>query len=252
MDVVIVTIGGEFSMEVGFMEPVLEIKQKIECILGVPVANQTLSIYGFELMDGLDIEDYPIISEGSRIYLFIKPMENKIRISVKISILKIIELEVDSTAETVRSLKEKIHIINGAPIKRLTLLFSGKELKEDNRCLCDYGVVDQSEVTVIQKNAMSCNSPTGRIEYPTKMLRFMLQTSSCLLNSAIIPLQMRESAIVAELRQVLLDQKLLPQDDYFFIHRQRIMQDDRSLRWHGVENDDFLYVFKGTVSREIN
>lgn len=57
------------------------------------------------------------------------------------------------------------------------------------------------------------------------------------------------SSNVNELRELLLSGKILPLDDYLFIHKQRIMRDCSSLRWHGVEAGDFLYVFKGTVTR---
>ena len=77
----------------------------------------------------------------------------------------------------------------------------------------------------------------------------MVQTSSSLLNSAKIPLQIGDSNTVSDLRQLLLSGKILPLDDYLFIHRQRIMRNGFSLRWHGVEDGDIIYVFKGTVTR---
>ncbi|KAM1078285.1 hypothetical protein FF1_025431 [Malus domestica] len=60
-------------------------------------------------------------------------------------------------------------------------------------------------------------------------------------------LEVEDVSTVNELRQLLLSRKILPTDDYLFIHNQRIMRDNCSLRWHGVGDGDFLYVFKGTV-----
>lgn len=250
MRVVVVTRTLEFIMEVGLQEPVLEIKMKIEQFLGVPVASQTLSVSGWELMDGLDMEDYPIVTEGTKIDLTFKSMIilpplnhcSKIQILVKFSSRQF-NIEVDTT-ETVRSLKEKIHIIDGTPIKRMSLFYCGIELQEDFRNLTEYGIHEFSEIIVFLKAINRL-----RDEPPSKRLSLVVQTSSSLLNAASIPVELKDSCTVNDLRQLLLSKKILPIDDYLFIHKQRIMRDNCSLRWHGVENGDPLYVFKGTISR---
>ncbi|KAJ7981314.1 Polyubiquitin-like protein [Quillaja saponaria] len=245
---IIVTKGCEFFIEVGNQELVVEIKRKIEQMLGVPVDSQTLSVCGWELMDGLDMEDYPIVTEGTKIDLTIKSKaippnySNKIQIIVKFSARKI-NIGVDRT-DTVRSLKEKIHIIDGTPIKRMSLFFSGRELEEEFRNLSEYGIHEFSEIVVFLKTMNRL-----RDEPPSRKLSLVVQTSSSLLNAATIPLEMRDTSTVNDLRQLLLSRKILPVDDYLFIHKQRIMHENCSLRWHGVENGDSLYVFKGTVSR---
>ncbi|XP_043688921.1 ubiquitin domain-containing protein 7SL RNA1 [Telopea speciosissima] len=245
MRVMIATSEGEFLIEVDHKETILEVKQKIEQLLGVPAAFQTLSVYGLELIDGLDMEDYPIVFEGTKIDLTISPpteSDTMIQITVKTSSKKI-HMMVDKT-ETVRSLKEKIHIIDGIPIKRLMLYFSGIEMGDEYRSLSEYNICDQSEIIGFLKTT---NRSTT--EPASKRLSVLVQTSSCLLNSASIPLEMKDTTTINELRKILLDGKVLPADDYFFIHKQRIMRDSFNLRWHGVENGDSLYVFKGTVSR---
>ncbi|KAH1222470.1 Polyubiquitin [Glycine max] len=149
------------------------------------------------------------------------------------------DIEVDRT-DTVRSLKEKIHIIDSTLIKRMTLYFSGRELDEDFRILSEYGIRGFSEIAPLNRS---------REEPPTRKLSLVVQTSSSLLNAATIPLEMRDASTVGDLKQLLISRKILPVDDYLFIHKQRIMRDSCSLRWHGIENGDCLYVFKGTVSR---
>uniref|UniRef100_K7LVX7 Ubiquitin-like domain-containing protein n=1 Tax=Glycine max TaxID=3847 RepID=K7LVX7_SOYBN len=194
-------------------------------IHGIPVPSQILTVSGWELLDGLGMEDYPIVTEGTKVDLTIKPVEphpNKMQITEKFSARKF-DIEVDRT-DTVRSLKEKIHIIDSTLIKRMTLYFSGRELDEDFRILSEE-------------------------EPPTRKLSLVVQTSSSLLNAATIPLEMRDASTVGDLKQLLISRKILPVDDYLFIHKQRIMRDSCSLRWHGIENGDCLYVFKGTVSR---
>ncbi|XP_059664473.1 uncharacterized protein LOC132310307 [Cornus florida] len=249
MKIIIVTQACEYSIDVALQESILEIKQKIQHFSSVPVASQILSVSGWELVDGLDLEDYPIVTEGTKVDLTVKCMmrpsfehHSKIQIVVKFSARKH-NIEVDRT-DTVRSLKEKIYIIDGTPIKRMTLYFSGIEMEEEYRNLSEYGICEFSEIIVFLKTMSRLVA-----EPPSKRLSVVVQTSSSLLNAASIPLEMRDSNTVNELRQLMLSRKILPMDDYIFIHKQRIMRDNCSLRWHGVENGDFLYVFKGTVSR---
>ena len=201
-------------------------------------------------MDGLDMEDFPFISEGTGIDLITKPIEQhplanssgKIQIIIKFSARQI-SIEVDRT-ETVGSLKEKIHRTEGTPIKRMVLYFSGIEM-EDFRNLIEYGIREFSEIIVFLKAVNRT-----RDQPYVRRLSVVVQTSSSLLNSACIPLELRDIDTVHELRQLLLTRNILPMDDYLFIHKQRIMRDNCSLRWHGVEDGDSLYVFKGTVSRD--
>lgn len=245
MRVAIVTRTNQFFIEVGTQETVAAIKRKIEQILGIPVPSQILTVSGWELLDGLDMEDYPIVTEGTKVDLTIKPVEphpNKMQITEKFSARKF-DIEVDRT-DTVRSLKEKIHIIDSTLIKRMTLYFSGRELDEDFRILSEYGIREFSEIVVFLKPLNR-----SREEPPTRKLSLVVQTSSSLLNAATIPLEMRDASTVGDLKQLLISRKILPVDDYLFIHKQRIMRDSCSLRWHGIENGDCLYVFKGTVSR---
>ncbi|XP_022007135.1 uncharacterized protein LOC110906245 isoform X2 [Helianthus annuus] len=171
------------TIEVGTQETILEIKRKIEHCLGVPISSQTLSVCDWELLDGLDLDDYPIVTEGV-------------------------------------------------------------EMDDDFRKLSDYGVGDFSEIIVFLKTMSRLVA-----EPPSRKLGFVVQTSSALLGSTCLPVEMKDSSTVTELRELLLGRKLLPHDDYIFIHKQRIMRENCSLRWHGVENGDSLYIFKGTVSR---
>lgn len=254
MKVTIVMGGYEFGMEVGPQEPILEMKRRIQNLLGVPMASQSLSIFGWELIDGLDMEDYPIISDGTKIDLSIQsnhpfhqqqqqqqPSNTKFQITVKFSARKI-NMEVDPT-DTVRSLKEKIHIIDGTPIKRMALFFSGNELEEEHQSLSHYGLREFSQVIVYLKTMSRAMA-----DPPSRKISFLVQTSSSLLNAATIPLEISDLSTVNDLIQSLITRKILPQDDYIFIHKQRIMRESCSLRWHGVENGECLYVFKGTVS----
>ncbi|XP_047310031.1 uncharacterized protein LOC124913664 [Impatiens glandulifera] len=258
--IIVMTKTFEFTVEVASQEEtIVQLKQKIHQLVGISPPFQTLTIYGWELMDGLDFEDYPIISDNTKIDLSIKhhkhqhvvtlPREletitrGKMTIIIKFSSRKI-NIDIDNT-ETVRSLKEKIHIIDGTPIKRMSLFFSGRELEEDFRGLSEYGIHESSEIVVFLKTMSRL-----MVDPPSRGVNVVVQTSSSLLEApARFTLEMKDTSTVSELRHVVLMRKILPMDEYIFIHKQRIMRESCSLRWHGVEDGDCLYVFKGTVSR---
>ncbi|CAL1406949.1 unnamed protein product [Linum trigynum] len=265
--VTIVACSHEFPIEISDREPVLEIKRKMEQLLGVPAPAQTLSIFGWELIDGLDMEDYPIVTNGTRIDLTVKPMlpchhhplaaSKKIPITVKLPSRHVTTVEVD-TSDTVKSLKEKIHVV-AAPsggATRMSLFYSGVELEDDFRNLSEYGVHEFAEIVVFVKPMGRPKGGGGGVGREAsggpgdRALRLVVQTASCLLNGASIPVELEDSRTVSDLRELLLRSKSgLPRDDYIFIHRQRIMRENCSLRWHGVQNGEVIYVFKGTVSR---
>lgn len=244
MKVTIAIMDHEFSLEISKQDSVLHIKHKIQQILGASVQSQTLSVLDWELIDGLDMEDYPIITEGTKINLILKSFEfDYSKIYDKFPLIiqhssRNIKINVDVT-DTVRILKEKIHIIDGMPLKKMVLYFCGKELDDEFRSLTEYGVKEFSEITVNTKS-----------DHLYKRLSVVVQTSSALLNSARFVLDVRDSSGISELKQILLFREILPFDDYIFIHKQRIMLDKLSLKCHGVENGDFIYVFKGSISND--
>ncbi|RAL42876.1 hypothetical protein DM860_009383 [Cuscuta australis] len=254
MRVIIVVVGGyELGMEIEHQEPILQMKQRIQNHLGLPMASQTLSVLGWELIDGLDVEDYPFISHGTKIDLTVKitlppPQprgENtKIHLTVK-STARRMGIEADTKTDTVRTLKEKIHIMDGTPIKRMALIFSGKELDDEHRILGECGIVAPFSEVVVSVKAMSSSSRCATAA--SRRVRFAVQTSSALLDAATIPVEMSDLSTVKEVMEMLLGRSLLPADDYIFIHKQRIMREQCTLRWHGVESGECLYVFKGTV-----
>ncbi|KFK31130.1 hypothetical protein AALP_AA6G071800 [Arabis alpina] len=234
-------------MEIGEQESVLEIKKRLGQFLEIPTSSLTLFVSCWELLDGLDIDDYPIISHGTRIDLtitptFFNPTVKKIHVTVKFP-SKQFTIEVDKT-ETVSSLKDKIHIVENTPIKRMQLYFSGIELADDFRNLNEYGITEFSEIVVFLKSINRAKDVA-----PVRKLCFLVQTSLSLFGGARIPVEFKDSCTISEMREGLQANKTLPIDEYIFVHKQRIMRENCSLRWHGVENGDTLFVFKGSISR---
>ncbi|KAL6217673.1 hypothetical protein ACLB2K_010890 [Fragaria x ananassa] len=68
-----------------------------------------------------------------------------------------------------------------------------------------------------------------------------------------IPVEVNASDNVGELRKELqkLHQRLhfhLPQESYFFIYKQNVMDDDKSFRWHHVGQGDTIEIFNGSIT----
>ncbi|KAK8664852.1 hypothetical protein V6N13_084625 [Hibiscus sabdariffa] len=69
-----------------------------------------------------------------------------------------------------------------------------------------------------------------------------------------IAVEMNATDNVGELRKELerLQKRILlplPPEGYFFIHKQSVMEDDRSFRWHNVRQGDTIEIFNGFVTR---
>lgn len=129
--------GRSFSIEVGFFDTVLEIKEKVQKYQGIPVARQTLVFKGRVLQDEQDIE-YCELLQDSHVQLLVAPEPDKTQVKPQIHVeqpspvasnkiqLKInipssktcVPLEIDVN-DTILRLKEKIHEMENVPINRL-------------------------------------------------------------------------------------------------------------------------------------
>ncbi|XP_037496518.1 ubiquitin-like protein-NEDD8-like protein RUB3 [Jatropha curcas] len=258
--------GRPFSIEVGFFDTVLEIKEKIQKYQGIPVNKQTLIFNGQVLQDDRDVEHCEIL-QNSHIQLLIAPDNDKpqikveesspskkIQLSIKIPSSKLhVPLEMDLN-DTVLRLKEKIQEMESVPIHRLILQSNGGEL-QDNRSLHECELMENSEINVNIRPSPTCSGTgsTGAAATTTgtkNKLKLMVLTKC---GTKKIPVEMNASDNVGELRKELqkLHQKLqfhLPQEGYFFIYKQNVMDEDQSFRWHHVCQGDTIEIFNGSVT----
>ncbi|XP_047958806.1 ubiquitin domain-containing protein 7SL RNA1-like [Salvia hispanica] len=223
-----------FSLEVGYFDTVLEIKEKIQKEHGFPAPLQTLVFNGAILRDDLNVHHSDIL-DRSRIHLLLPPDHppSKLRLLLKLpSSPKLVALDADAK-DTVRRLKEKItelELLN-APVSRIVV---GNELP-DHKTLgeCDLG--NNSEVAVGLRPGMGPGGAGG-------LLRVVAQYGAEKVGVEVGP-----GENVGELRKKL--QKMnLPKEGYFFIFKQNVMDDDRSFRWHHVGPGDTIEIFSGSVS----
>ncbi|GAV73665.1 ubiquitin domain-containing protein [Cephalotus follicularis] len=251
--------GRPFSIEVGFFDTVLEIKEKIQKYQNIPIPRQTLVFNGQVLHDDRDVE-YCEILHNSHIQLIIDPEPDKLKIkteqyspSKKINLhirmplrKTLVPLEMDVN-ETVLRLKEKIHNeIETIPVNRLVVVESSGAELQDYRCLRDCELMENGEIDVNIKPSPSASGAAGS----NKKLKLMV-LPQC--GTKKIPVEVNASDNVGELRRELhkLHQIMhfhLPQEGYFFIYRQNVMDDDRSFRWHHVAQGDTIEIFNGSVT----
>ncbi|KAF3779210.1 Polyubiquitin-B [Nymphaea thermarum] len=217
------------TIEIGFFDTVEEMKERVERKHGFPIARQTLVYNGKVLKDEHDAEHYEIY-EGCLIRVLLEPERRKVQVVVKRPTRQY-PLEVD-VSDTVGLLKEKIQEYEGVQPGRLLASHSGVEM-EDNRCLAEYGVSDQSEISVVLKP-----------NTPTKMMRVLVETSK---GGVKIPVDVNPSSTVHDLKMKLEDKGIAP-NEHFFVYNHDVMYDNRTLRWHRVQDGDTLSVFKGSVS----
>ncbi|EEF43922.1 ubiquitin domain-containing protein 7SL RNA1 [Ricinus communis] len=257
--------GRQFSIELGYFDTVLEIKEKIQKYQDIPINKQTLVFNGQVLQDERDIE-YCEILHNSHIQLLIapdndetkpqikteesSPPSKKIQLSIKIPSSKLhVPIEMDVN-DTILRLKEKIHEIESVPVSRLVLQSSNGELL-DNRSLRESELLDNSEISVnIRPSPTGLGTGSGGPTAGTKKLKLMVLTKC---GTQKIPVEVNASDNVGELRKELqkLHQRLhfhLPQEGYFFIYKQNVMDDDRSFRWHHVCQGDTIEIFNGSVT----
>ncbi|CAL9771701.1 unnamed protein product [Musa acuminata subsp. burmannicoides] len=249
MDVVFETSTGRyFTIEIGFFDTVLEIKEKVQKYQGYPVPTQKLLFQGQELADDRDTEHYNIL-QNSRIHLALaadaadgklpESGDGHARITVAVSTptsRRQLTLEADA-ADTVARLKERVRDLSGVPPNRFVLFHGGVEL-QDHRRLADYVVADHSRMNLVMRPSLGA-----------KKLRLMLLPKH---GAKTIPVEVNASDNVSELRKEV--QRLhgvlnfdLPPEGYFFIYKQNAMEEDKSFRWHDVRSGDTIEIFHASV-----
>ncbi|KAJ8470380.1 hypothetical protein OPV22_024723 [Ensete ventricosum] len=264
MDVFFETSNGKhFSIEIGFFDTVLEIKEKVQKYEGFPVSTQKLVFNGQELEDDRDTEYYDIL-QNSRIHLALADQDSapppppppakldahpRVNVVVNATVSKRqLTLDADAT-DAVGQLKARIQDLEGIPASRFVLFHGGAEL-QDHQTLADCGVADDPEVSLVVRPFPPSPPSSSAPLQGSKKLRLMV-LPKC--GTKKVPVDVNASDNVSELRKEL--QRLygvfnfhLPTDGYFFIYKQNVMDEDKSFRWHDVKQGDTIEIFNGSVT----
>lgn len=253
MDLEFVTSGGgSFKIEVGYFDTVLEIKEKIQKYKGIPISTQTLIFNGAFLRDDLNVH-FSDILDHSRLHLNLSSDASppKIRLLLRLPTSKLLAVDADAR-DTIHRLKERIHEIEGTPAARLSIHASGNELP-DHRTVLDCELSENSDLTVgfrpppPSMNAAAAARPAPANLTPGLVKLRVVAQYGC----ERIPVEVCAAENVGELRKKLQKMKsnlLLPKEGFFFIHKQNVMDDDRTFRWHRVTHGDTIEIFSGSIS----
>ncbi|KAF3643536.1 putative polyubiquitin-like [Capsicum annuum] len=271
------TKGRPFAIEVGYFDTILEIKDKIRRDQGIPIPKQTLIFKGNVLDDHLNVH-YSDILDRSHIQLIVESEPDKtnavkteqpsssvtkkiiqLLLRMPASKLGVMALEADVT-DSIWRVKERIHDMDGVHVSKLAMHANGIELI-DHHSLQHYGISNNSEIDVsIKPSTITTPAPAPATTTTTsppvsssvnngngsKKLRIMILTK-CGTNK--IPIEVNPLENVGQLKKELQKLELeLPQEGYFFIYKQNVMDDDRSFRWHHVCQGDTIEIFNGSVT----
>nr|GMC98948.1 ubiquitin-like protein-NEDD8-like protein RUB3 [Ipomoea batatas] len=203
--------GTQFTIEIGYFDTVQEIKEKVQKYQGIPASTQTLVFNGNVLQDDLNVHSSEILDRS-----------------------------------------HKIEEADGIPVSRITVYANGSELLDD-RTLHDYELSDHSEVEVSFKPLPATTTTSSGSSGNTNSSKRLRITVLSQCETKKIPMEMNPSENVGELRKELERLKEqwqleLPDDGYFFIYKQNVMDDDRSFRWHNVGQGDTIEIFNGSVT----
>jgi ubiquitin C len=253
------TQGRRFTVEIWYFSTVRTIKELILKQEDIPVESQRLFFHGKELHDDHDTEQYSIL-EGSHV-LIVLPDDAPAAAAAAVvhivasapSLGRSVALDLDASC-TVARLKEALQErTDGAlPAARLSV-FYGKAEMEDDKALSEFEPPAQGmEVRVVVRQPPSppvCSNGGAKTNSSKQQQRMSVEVKW---GATTATLEVSDMDAVKELRGKLgsaAPRLLLPNDGgYFFIYKQNVMEEDRTLRWHDVKSGDTIEIFNGRVT----
>ncbi|KAF7070196.1 hypothetical protein CFC21_075740 [Triticum aestivum] len=271
------TQGRRFVVEIWYFSTVRRIKEYILKQEGIPVESQRLFFQGKELEDDRDTEYYPIV-EGSHVLIVLPDGSPAAAVTAAAdghaagapgAVVHVVAsgpalgqgrsvaLELDASC-TVARLKEMLQErTDGALPATKVSVFLDKAEMEDDKALVEFepssaeGMKMEVRVVVRQPPpSPACNNGNGAAKVNNKLQQRM--SVEVKWGAKTATLEVSDMDAVKELRAELgsaAPHLLLPNDGaYFFIYKQNVMEEERTLRWHDVKTGDTIEIFNGRVT----
>nr|XP_012570123.1 uncharacterized protein LOC101509069 [Cicer arietinum] len=242
------------TIEVGFFDSFLEVKEKIEKYESVLVSKQKFMFNG-KLLNDKDTVIKSNLTQNSLI--LVKVVYNKkiprfnlrVRFPGYCSLAYGVQVYLD---ETVFQLKKRIHNkFNFIRMNDMFLLFStyaGNQVL-DHQSLHQLRVIRNSYVYVFIKKQKKAParvqvSPAFR-GWGRPMLNLKVVPLANRGRGTIVKVRIASNAKVSELKKAMEYRKsnVLPKRCYLFIHKQYVMWEDESFEWHEVNDGDTIDLF---------
>lgn len=246
----------KFSIEVGFFDTVLEIKEKIQKYQNIPAASQTLIFNGAVLQDESNVHCTDLVQDscvqliqsspdkpaaaGSSLPVSLSPQGSS-RIQLFVNIPAASKLQrfpiCMRGGGTVRELKENIHaVMEALPMEQLVLYSAGSELQDDYS-LQRSGLANRSEIDV----GFTAGA-NGRDNY-CKMLKVMVALPRTGGKKMGVEVNSLDKVGVLRMELNKLQKCLqfyMPKDRYYLMYKKHMMDEDRTFRWHHVGQGDTI------------
>ncbi|CAH8273344.1 unnamed protein product [Arabidopsis lyrata] len=212
--------GSSFEIEMYYKDTVLEMKEKIEKSQRVSVSKQTLIFEGTLLQDDLDIEQYKIVHE-SRLQLIVSPDHNP-----------------NQTEQSPPPSNSTEQIIDGHQESTLTVQTEQSPSSNSVEEMIT-NIQDSSEKERIPKIVVYVSPYSGE---------------SQAVKEVPVAVNVKMNDNVKELRNELVKieengELNLPQEGYFLIHKNRVLNENQSFWVVGVDHNDTIEILPTHLTR---
>lgn len=208
---------------------IMEVKQMVEPKYGLQVDRQHYIYGGKTLENDRTLGDYNIQAESAIHMVCRCPGGNAMQLYVKTLTGKCVALQVDPT-DTLAMVKRKITEREGIPQDEQRLIFSGKQLDNDQRTLNDYNIKPDSAIHLVLRLRGGA-SESG-----------VIQLYAMTMGGHKIPVQMSPASTVQDLKKKLFDLEGIPLEAQRFVYGGKELQDHHRLSEYKVCDNSFIHV----------